>query len=298
MKNIRLRVRLRNKHFAKRYKIQWFGIISLFVYKASLFYEALFRKGIVTLGDLTTNENGVCTGLHIMTRSSPSPKDKFQLMAIIDALPAQWRRHLKNCNDFEKKLTLSNSAQLHLNGHSVSLDKIVSKNIYKEIRSKFEIIPTAQLRYTEIYNDSLEWYQIYRIPFKVAIDTKSREFQYKVLHRYLATNMFLHKIGLAPSPLCTFCERESESIEHLLIKYDYSNKFWQDFINWFNRIGIEVKTLSEVDKIFGIWNRQTDFHLLNHLLILAKQHIYFCRNKGFPPSPKIYLAKVASIYQI
>ena len=28
--------------------------------------------------------------------------------------------------------------------------------------------------------------------------------------------MFLHKIGLAPSPLCTFCEREIESIEHLL----------------------------------------------------------------------------------
>ena len=39
-------------------------------------------------------------------------------------------------------------------------------------------------------------------------------------------------------------------------------------------------------------------HLLNHFLILAKQHIYFCRNKGYPPSLKIYLAKVASIYQI
>ena len=146
-------------------------------------------------------------------------------MAIIDALPTQWRRHLKTCNDFEKNLTLCNSAHLHLNGHSVSLDKIASKNIYKEIRVKFEIIPRAQLRYTEIYNDSLEWDQIHRIPFKVAIDTNSREFQYKVLHRYLATNMFLHKIGLAPSPLCTFCKRESESFEHLLIKCDYSSKF-------------------------------------------------------------------------
>ena len=110
--------------------------------------------------------------------------------------------------------------------------------------------------------------------------------------------MFLHKVGLAPSPLCIFCERESESIEHLLLKCDYSNKFWQDLINWFNGIGIEVTNLSEVDKIFGIWNRETDFHLLNHLLILAKQHIYFCRNKGCPPSLKIYLAKVASIHQI
>ena len=55
----------------------------------SVFYEALFRKGIITLGDLTTNDNGVYTGLQNVTRSSLSPKDKFQLMAIIDALPAQ-----------------------------------------------------------------------------------------------------------------------------------------------------------------------------------------------------------------
>jgi len=44
--------------------------------------------------------------------------------------------------------------------------------------------------------------------------------------------------------------------------------------------------------------RKTDFHLLNHLLILAKQHIYLCLNKGYPPSLKTYLTKVALIYQI
>jgi len=49
---------------------------------------------------------------------------------------------------------------------------------------------------------------------------------------------------------------------------------------------------------FGLWNRQVEFYLLNHLLILAKQHIYSCRNKGFLPSLKIFLAKVFSVYQI
>ena len=63
-------------------------------------------------------------------------------------------------------------------------------------------------------------------------------------------------------------------------------------------IDIKVEALSETDKIFGLWKREADFHLLNHFLILAKQHIYFCRNKGHPPSLKIYLAKVSLIYQI
>ena len=39
---------------------------------------------------------------------------------------------------------------------------------------------------------------------------------------------------------------------------------------------IKVEALSEIDKIFGLWKRKTDFHQLNHLLTLAKQHIYSC----------------------
>ena len=57
----------------------------------------------------------------------------------------------------------------------------------------------------------------------------------------------------------------------------------------------KVEALSEIDKIFGVWKRQADFHLLNHFLILAKQHIYSCQNKGYPPSLKTYLAKVSFI---
>ena len=30
-------------------------------------------------------------------------------------------------------------------------------------------------------------------------------------------------------------------MEHLLIECDYSNKFWQDLINWFNMIDIKVE---------------------------------------------------------
>ena len=264
----------------------------------SVFCEKLFEKGIITLEDLTSEGNGVITGFQIMASASFTPKEKFQLMAIIDAIPTEWRHHLKTCNNYQNNLTRSNSAQLHLNGHDICLDKAISKNIYKEVRSKVEIIPTAQLKYSEKYNYQLDWKEIYRIPFRVTVDSRSREFQFKVLHRYLATNKFLHKIGLVPSFLCTFCERESESIEHLLIECDYSNNFWQDLINWFNMIDIKVEALSETDKIFGLWKREADFYLLNHFLILAKQHIYSCRNKGYLPSLKAYLAKVASIYQI
>ena len=112
----------------------------------SVFCAALFKKEISTLEDLTTEENGVSVS------ASFTPKEKFQLMAIIDAIPTQWRHHFKTCNNYQKNSSVSNSAQLLLNGHNIRLDKAVSKIIHKEVRSKVEIIPTAQLKYSERYN--------------------------------------------------------------------------------------------------------------------------------------------------
>ena len=66
----------------------------------SVFCEALFKKGIITLEDLTTDGNDVITGIQIMASASFTPKEKFQLMTIIDAIPTQWRNHLKMFNNY------------------------------------------------------------------------------------------------------------------------------------------------------------------------------------------------------
>ena len=141
----------------------------------------------------------------------------FLLMQIIDALPMQWRNSLTSCGHKSgKAFVLANYIKLSLKNQIVLINKAVSKNIYSEIRSKYETIPTAQVRYMKQYpNECLEWQEIYNLPFKVLLDTKSREFQYKILNRYLTTNSFLYKIRLTASPLCTFCGLESESLEHL-----------------------------------------------------------------------------------
>ena len=57
----------------------------------------------------------VITGFQIMAFT---PKEKFPLMAIIDAIPTKWRHHLKMCNNYQNYCSVSNSAQLHLNGHN------------------------------------------------------------------------------------------------------------------------------------------------------------------------------------
>ena len=76
----------------------------------------------------------------------------------------------------------------------------------------------AQARSTDqFFNSPLDWKAIYKLPFKVAMDTKTRLFQYKILNKYLPTNSFLYKVGLKPSALCAFCDEESETLTHLFI---------------------------------------------------------------------------------
>ena len=126
---------------------------------------------------------------------------------------------------------MQNQVQLYLNGLNVLLSKAVLKIIYKEIRNRNITPPTAQLKYNaQFVSDELDWKQIYSLPHRVALDTKSHEFQYKLPNRCLATNVLLSEIGIIPSPACTFCGEADESLEHIFVTYHYTKRFWAEVI--------------------------------------------------------------------
>lgn len=56
----------------------------------------------------------------------------------------------------------------------------------------------------------LEWEIIFSISFRIDI------IQFRINHRILATNSFLHNIKKVDSYKCSFCEKEIESTEHFL----------------------------------------------------------------------------------
>ena len=255
----------------------------------SVFYQSLFDKGIITLENLVTDTNV------LLIKQNPNglpftPLEWFHLIQIFEALPTQWRKSLTSCGPKSgKTFFLHDQIKLYLKNQAVQIESVLSKNVYSEIRAGYETRPTAQARFEEQFPDiRLDWHDIYKLPFNVLIDTKSREFQYRILNRYLTTNSFLHKIGLANSPSCTFCKQESESLEHLLIICSCTKSFWSDFITWSNQLNISLRDLSDSDILFGFWQRKEDYLFINHMLVLAKQHIYDCRNKCTYPSFTVF----------
>ena len=92
-----------------------------------------------------------------------------------------------------------------------------TKTLYEAHVSDLRETPTAQLRYNEMFQDSeLMWNKIYSLPFQVALDTYMRDFQYKILNRILFTNSKLFKLKLVESPLCSFCDKNEETLEQTL----------------------------------------------------------------------------------
>ena len=170
------------------------------------------------MGDLISDNNQfIVKSNHKLRELNISPLDFFRLTSVIDAIPAEWREWLTTSAPIvgNEPFNLHDEIKPSFNGKSVLLETVVSKTVYKELRNRIITPPTAQLNFNTLFiNDDLEWKEIYSLPFRTSLNTKSREFQYKLLNRCLVTNSFLSKIGIVSSPACSFCGEMSESFEH------------------------------------------------------------------------------------
>ena len=99
------------------------------------------------------------------------------------------------------------------------------------------------------------------------MDSKLRVFQYKVLNNILYLNKSLYKMKLADTPVCTFCQREEETINHLLKECEYSKTLWNDIQNWLEGDLPNIKSWSVV---LGFVERQFYGRMENFLLLLLK----------------------------
>ena len=113
-------------------------------------------------------------------------------------------------------------------------------------------------------NCSFNWKKIYSLAFSVALDTKLRAFQYKLLNRIVFTNDKLFRFNIVESPLCTFCTVDEESLENLLFFCQVTELFWKEILFWLARCSDEVIDLSITEVLFGKFDRDNDFMVINH----------------------------------
>ena len=245
--------------------------------KKSVYRNDLVNLGIVKVGDLITDNNFL---LHEDPYVPISPEQRFFIMGVVHSLPSDWKTIIRSSVCTNEIKPIPCTPYIKLNCGSVPISDVTSKQIYDSFLRKKLIPPTAQQKLTDKYSETfINWEKVYSLPFRTTLDSKLREFQYKILNNIVFTNDKLFRFGLSQSPNCTFCNEEPESIEHLLSRCKVSSEFWKEVLSWLKENNIIIESLNEIGLFLGNFEKTEDFLIINHILLLGKYYIlYYTRN--------------------
>jgi len=110
-------------------------------------------------------------------------------MGIVNSILNEWKLIIKQSQQHICPPS-KDTFQINIENATVNVLKVTSKMLYNDFKRKKQMAPSAQKKINLKYpNLSLEWKEIYSPPFTVTHDTKIREFQYKLLHNIVFTNV-------------------------------------------------------------------------------------------------------------
>ena len=89
---------------------------------------------------------------------------------------------------------------------------------------------------------------VYTLAARVKSKNKVREMQYKILNKYLATNVLLNR---KYCKICSFCAEEREDLKHLFFGCYVIKEFWMAFNKWWTFFTEEKISLCYSDIIFN-----------------------------------------------
>ena len=183
--------------------------------------------------------------------------------------------------------------------HPNPLDQLLklndfSKAVYKLLIQRKTTKPLKSERKWETLcreeeNIAIDWEKAYCLAFQATKNSKLRIFQFKLLHRRIATNDFLFKIGISSNNLCSFCNEHEETLKHMFWDCKVSQTFWRTVIDWLTK---NINILHPPHFPLSICQGLEAFPneiLVYQALLIARYHIYVCRARGTLPQHEAFI---------
>lgn len=202
----------------------------------------------------------------------------YQLRA---AIPSPWKRLIIGPKNQEQTLGPKiKRLENRMETSSLDISQVPSKRIYAFMLLFKTPAVASQKRWAEIFPDLIQeenrstaWQEIYLSPYHTSRDTKLQAFQYKLIHRIIPCNRYLHKIRIKETDTCTYCD-ESDTLQHFFWSCTAVEAFWHKIENWLACNANLHVTFHATQTLFGVPKTDTHAKVINFISLFAKHFIY------------------------
>ena len=231
-----------------------------------IMYKLWHKKGLNKVGQLFGQNRELKTYEQIQ-------HEYGQIVSFIDinnvynAIPKEWKRYLTGAAG--NKLHKSG---IELVGDTIKCSAIVYKHLIDQLQDK----GTAKTKWEKELNFEIndnKWSKKFNDTKKLTLCTKLRFFQYRLLHRYLTTNVRVALWDTNVTNLCTFCKEKEETYLHLFVHCKHVKKLWDALAKWLNNFCFIQVNFSEVIVIFNEYKEEFA-DLVNTICLIVKYFIY------------------------
>ena len=147
-------------------------------------------------------------------------------------------------------------------------------------------------------NETVDWRKVYQTSTACTRSSKLIDFNFRFLHRRLATNSYLQKIGISEDNNCTFCHNEKEDLMHLFWQCEKTTIFWQNLSLSLQSCQIfTTENNIHLETALGLKPDSSNFKFqINFCSLLAKQDIWICRLRELHPTQNNFLIDLKHIH--
>ena len=255
-----------------------------------IFIKELQNKNILYIRNLV-NEQGAFYSYEDFQAKYNTRLTFIHYYGMINAIPAT----------FKNALSVNMTPSINLNLVRIKKKTGVSKTIYTDLVNKKQAFPEKSYQKIkvqlniEITKD--DFLTLFQNIYKITLSSKLREFQYRLLNSALITNKDLYKWGLKNHDRCSFCNLETETAVHLLVKCQVNKGIWDYVHGTMHTLTNLFIQLSDSELFLGTID--TEGHILTNLIsIIIKQYLYACRCLIIMPSPGVIIEKIKEFRHI
>ena len=239
------------------------------------FYKKSYCAGIRMVGDIY-DLNGCPLSLAAINRDFPNHGLSFlEHYGLLKSIPDEWKLIMRRSINRRRLNTDADEFNLKVGDAFVAMKDIRVKTFCKMLIPN--VIPSAWRRWEADNFRGIDWTKVCKIPYECCFSTKLQSVQYRVLHRFIPTQKFLHHRRIVKSPNCVNCG-ELDTLVHFLFNCREVRQLWNSVRQYLNdRMRGRYQHISPRDVIFGKIRGHTMF---NVVIIVCKLYIYQIKMQG------------------